>query len=161
VPYRSRATIGLLSTPDPGSWAGAGTSRRWPCSTPSVTTISGFLSSSVKLHGRRTISGKLLALGFVATMRLNPLSTSLSLSSCGAEFSGDDLASYRNSSISCYYLQNMKHRYAVSSDNMSVADGKEFSEQFTLVFLLLLLVLFTQMHHHHRTASGSTRDCRT
>ena len=30
----------------------------------------GFLSSSVKLHGRRTISGKLLAFGFVATMRL-------------------------------------------------------------------------------------------
>ena len=31
-----------------------------------------FLSSSVKLHccGRRTISGKLLAFGFVATMRL-------------------------------------------------------------------------------------------
>ena len=35
-----------------------------------VTTISGFLSSSVKLHGRRTISGKLLAFGFVGTMRL-------------------------------------------------------------------------------------------
>ena len=32
----------------------------------------GFLSSSVKLHyyGRRTISGKLLVFGFVATMRL-------------------------------------------------------------------------------------------
>ena len=32
----------------------------------------GFLSSSVKLHcyGRRTISGKLLAFGFVATMQL-------------------------------------------------------------------------------------------
>ena len=67
--YRSRATVSLLSTPDRGSWAGAGTSRRWPCSTR-VTTISGFLSSSVKLHGRRTISGKLLAFGFVGTMRL-------------------------------------------------------------------------------------------
>jgi len=32
----------------------------------------GFLSSSVKLHGRRTISGKLLAFGFVATIRLLP-----------------------------------------------------------------------------------------
>ena len=30
----------------------------------------GFLSSSAKLHGRRTISGKLLTFGFVATMRL-------------------------------------------------------------------------------------------
>ena len=35
-----------------------------------VTTTSGFLSSSVKLHGRRTISGKLLAFGFVGIMRL-------------------------------------------------------------------------------------------
>ena len=38
-----------------------------PCSTwNSVTTISGFLTSSVKLHRRRTIAGKLLAFGFVA-----------------------------------------------------------------------------------------------
>jgi len=35
-----------------------------------VTTISGFLSSSVKLHGRRTISGTLLVFGFVGMMRL-------------------------------------------------------------------------------------------
>ena len=32
----------------------------------------GFSSSSVKLHGRRTISGKLLVFGFVTTMQLLP-----------------------------------------------------------------------------------------
>ena len=58
VTYRSRATVGLLST---------------PCSTPnSVTTISGFLSSSVKLHRRRTIAGKLLAFGFVVKIVTTP-----------------------------------------------------------------------------------------
>ena len=58
MPYRSRATVGLLST---------------PCSTPnSVTTISGFLSSSVNLHRRRTIAGKLLAFGFVAKILTTP-----------------------------------------------------------------------------------------
>ena len=52
VAHDTRVTVGLLSTPEHG----AGASRRWRCSTPSVTTISGFLSSSVKLHDRRTIS---------------------------------------------------------------------------------------------------------
>ena len=37
-----------------------------------MTTISGFLSSPVKLHGRRTISGKLLAFGFVAKIVTTP-----------------------------------------------------------------------------------------
>jgi len=37
---RASATVSLLSTSDPGSWAGAGTSRRWPCSTPSVRQLS-------------------------------------------------------------------------------------------------------------------------
>jgi len=39
--------------------------------------------------------------------RHNPLSTTLPLSSCGAEFFGDDLASYRNSSISCCFCHNV------------------------------------------------------
>ena len=44
----------------------------WQCARAVPERQLGFLSSSVKLHcyGRRTISGKLLAFGFVATMRL-------------------------------------------------------------------------------------------
>ena len=54
-----------------------------------VTTISGFLSRSVKLHGRRTISGKLLAFGFVATMQ--PLSKHFDLMYLYVEFSVNQL----------------------------------------------------------------------
>ena len=44
----------------------------WPRARAVPQRQLGFLSSSVKLHyyGRRTISGKLLATGFAATMRL-------------------------------------------------------------------------------------------
>ena len=61
----------------------------------------GFLSSSVKLHGRTTVSEKLLALGFAATMRL--LSNYLDLL-------------YQITSISCFlvlFLSTVRVNYSV------------------------------------------------